>query len=609
MRGRILAGVILVLGVLAPAPPAEATCEGEECGVPSCHPANLRVRPGMPRALYVTCERAVGVKLVSGPAHGTISDLRREWSTIRFTVTAAADAPRHDEIVLEVAGEWKTIQQSFPIEVKPLSENEPPTCYGAEVSKRSAGDGPVEVYMNPWCGDPDGDELTATGTGPGVHLHTPVEIASNHTLSSWWYRTATHAGSETTLLRATDVLGASSEVELHVTVGPGVDRLAACGVNNVNTDEGTYVIHARPGAVRRFGISCGDPDGDPFVMTPSVAPSRGAFTPVLGMTGTDGFSWQQYDTTYVPADDSMEPDEFAVTATGTHGSQQARMRIVPRALPENGGGWCNWGGMYTFENVPTESVVECIDEEGDELSIEVLEAPRHGIAGPPVVTPWLYGHTRITIPYVPQPGFAGYDCLKVRVTDGNGLEQTMLLEVDVQRLVEAPLPVPELPLTPPPLPLPDLPLRPIAPPGAPAPPAAAIDAMVRTYAEQALDAPSVRKLPSTGDAHVWAPATLSKAELLRDGVEPALVVICPRGCRLRSRAELFSGSRARARASRRRSAHQLAPGAAHLLWTTVARDQRRALRRASRAHAAFTLALRPNEAAPRSLERRIPFGR
>lgn len=609
MRGWSLGAMVLLLGFLAAPPaPAAAACEEGECGVPQCWSPEQRVRPGMPRKLYFSCARAVGVKVLSGPAHGTISDVSQEWGLVRFTIRADEDAPRFDEVVFEIAGEWESIEQRIPIEVKPLAENAPPQCFGAEGTKRSDGKGPVDVYLNPWCYDPDGDEFTATGSGPGVHLDAPMAIASNHTLSYWNYRTAIHTGTEVAQLHATDILDAKSEpVDLKVTVGPDIDRLVACGVNYAAAAywDGIFEIRSRPGVPRRFGIHCGDPDGDPFVAAPSEPPSRGVFAPVLTYSTLDpNYSAQQFDATYAPAGPTMEPDEFAMSATGTRGGTQMRMRIVPRALPENGGGWCGWGGVWTLENTPGTGTVECEDEEGDALSAEMVEPPQHGTAGPMVSAPGLYGTTRIEIPYVPAPGFVGYDCMKIEVTDGHGFEQTILVEVQVQKLVEAPLPSPpDLPL---PIPLPG-PLP--GGPGSPPMPRATVDALVRTYAQQVLDTPAVKRLPNTGNAHVWAPARLSKAELLRDGVEPAMVVVCPRGCRLHSRAELFSGSRARARRSRQDTAHDLSAGLAHLLWMTVGQDQRPELRKARRARATFRLGLRPHAARPRSVRRAIPVER
>ena len=48
------------------------------------------------------------------------------------------------------------------------------------------------------------------------------------------------------------------------------------------------------------------------------------------------------------------------------------MAIVPRELPANGGGGCGWGSAGTQTNVPGELHFNCDDEEGDPLSARVI---------------------------------------------------------------------------------------------------------------------------------------------------------------------------------------------------------------------------------------------
>jgi hypothetical protein len=612
MRGRFVAVVTLLLGsvgLLAPAP-APAACTDDQCGVPECWSTPLRVRPDMPRTLRVSCSRVVSAKLVSGPAHGTISDVSSNWGMLAFTIRANADAPRDDEVVFEVAGEWETIEQRFPIEVKPLAENLPPTCYGAEAKQRSDGKGPVDVYLWPYCYDPDGDEFSARGDGPGVHVEERVEFGANETLSSWRYRTAIHVGTEIARLWTTDVLGARSEdAELKMTVGPDVDRLPECYPQpGTWSYSGLPTIATRPGVTRRFGIVCTDWDADPFVTAITAPPKRGALATVPVGPGHEpsGYTQQSLEATYVPVGDSMEPDEFTLTAAGSRGTAEQRVSIVPRALPENGYGGCSYGGIWTSTGVAATAQLDCHDEEGDELSVEIVDAPRHGTLGPVLTVPAPMGSVRHTVEYLPEPGFKGYDCFKVAIFDAHGFRSEMLIEVNVG---ETPIFLPPLPYPDPLPPLP-FPLPPAFPPsGRPGPPPRAVEAMVKGYVKQALDTPTVRRLPSTGDAQVWAPARLSKRELLRDGVEPAMVVLCPSGCRLRSDTELFTGSRTRARKSRRQTAQVLGPGQGHLLLLTVTEDQRTPLSRAPRARADVRLGLRPPGRKPRTVKRAIAFGR
>ena len=90
----------------------------------------------------------------------------------------------------------------------------------------------MDVFLHPWCRDDDGDEFILRGGGPGVHGESPMSVPAGGGVSNWWYRTATHAGTEQTTIFATDVLGArSADATLEVTVGPGVDRLPECRPN------------------------------------------------------------------------------------------------------------------------------------------------------------------------------------------------------------------------------------------------------------------------------------------------------------------------------------------------------------------------------------------
>ena len=85
---------------------------------------------------------------------------------------------------------------------------------------------------------------------------------------------------------------------------------------------------------------------------------------------------------------------------------------------------------------PAEGKFTCSDAEGDPLTAELIQAPRHGTAVPPTVTPARYGEMDIHVPYVPNPGYEGYDCVKVRISDGYGsvMELSMDIEVSSHRI-------------------------------------------------------------------------------------------------------------------------------------------------------------------------------
>ena len=132
------------------------------------------------------------------------------------------------------------------------------------------------------------------------------------------------------------------------------------------------------------------------------------------------------------------------------------------------------------------------------------------------MTPWKYGWNNIDIPYVPEPGYEGYDCVKVRVTDGHGAEMDVVVDIWVappRPGLDGPGPyLPPLPPLPPMLP----PLP--APPSLPQPPLNRQN--VRALAQQALGTSSVKRVRRQDGAEVWARSNLSKAELLPAGAHP-----------------------------------------------------------------------------------------
>jgi hypothetical protein len=472
--------IAIAIGLSFPASSSAADCEGASCGVPDCWEPSVRLRPDLTRAVLVSCRGATSARLIKAPGHSDVTNVTADWYGLRFEGRPHEGAPRFDEAVFELTGHGGSVELKVRIEVVPTSENSPPICWGDRVSQRSDGTGPVSLYMHPYCHDPDGDDFVMEGGPPGVHSSSPKKVPAGSSESNWPYMTATFAGDETATLWATDVLGArSQDAELRVTVGPDVDRLPYCRPSSYSAGE-VIAVHTRPGKIRRFGLICTDADADLFASVLSGPPARGALglletDPQYGYWGVERWS----DATYVPLDDSMEPDPFSVTAIGTRGAGPAgRMAMVPRALPRNGGGGCGW---WTPTDVispgPGLLRIGCSDDEGDDFSVEILTKPQHGTIAPAAITPELYGYSAITIPYVPDLGYEGYDCVEVRVTDGNGLVFKMSFDIWVKPPVKLPdLPLPELPDPPeppelpdPPDPQPELPLSP-DPPADPDPP-------------------------------------------------------------------------------------------------------------------------------------------
>ena len=452
-----IVAISIMLALALPSGSSAASCVGTSCGVPICYEPTVRLRPDLTRTVTVQCRNATAAKLVTPPAHSDVSNVRVDYSGLRFDARPHDGAPRHDEAVFELKGHDGTIELRVKIVVVPRSENSAPICWGDSVSKRTDGSGPVHLFLHPYCHDPDGDDFVMEGGPPGVHPESPKRVAAGDSVSNWNYTTKTFSGEETTTVWATDVLGArSADAQLKVTVGP-LDRPPECTPNGYSWAE-VLAVNMRPGKVRRFGLVCTDPDADPFVSRLTDLPQRGALAtvegpPQYGFWGVERFT----DATYVPLKDDLEPDPFSYGATGVRGDgPPRRMAMVPRKLPYNSGGGCGWSPANVVSPGPGLLWAHCNDNEGDDPIVEVITQPRHGTLGPTVVTTGLYGWNDITIPYVPELGYEGYDCVEIKVSDGHGTTFKMTIDI----WVKAPVDLPDLPEVPD---LPELPDPPVEP--------------------------------------------------------------------------------------------------------------------------------------------------
>jgi hypothetical protein len=313
----------------------------------------------------------------------------------------------------------------------------------------------------------------------------------------------------------------------------------------------------------------------------------------------------------LPGDAGMRTDPFTVTARSADGDgPPGRMAIVPRALPDNGGGGCGWSPGAIIKNLPGRLQAWCDDNEGDPFSAKVVTGPEHGVVTDPVVAPARYGNDEITIPYVPEPGYTGYDCITVKISDGHGLEFVLRFDIWVTD------PPPELPGLPPGPDLPDLPPLPDVPLPVPFPPlppgnvptAPPGGGSSRALAQSALRTTAVKRLRSARGTEVWASAKLPRRDLLRHGRAAGLFVVCRSACQIRSDS-VFAAGLPSFRATRRKLAAAKTAGQPHIVELTLSRAERAALRRARKPRATFTLNVRPAGGKARALKRSIPISR
>jgi hypothetical protein len=586
---------VIALGAGPSASVASAdTCGETSCGVPKCWYNQVRLRPDMTRRVRLSCYGVTAAKLAAPPAHVDITNLETpDTYSVTFDARPRPGAPRTDEATFDLTGHEGSAQERVAIEIIPREENNPPICDADQVKQRSDGTGPVDVYPYVYCYDRDGDEFTVEGGGPGSHGQAPKSIAAGDTNSMWHYRTATFSGTETTTVWAVDSLGARSQDEpLEVTVGPGVDRLPDCTASSWGMLGPTGVAH-RPGLPRRFGIICRDADGDPFEISQTAFPERGALALFDVQPAPSGYrEYERWiDVAYAPAHTTTEEDTFEFKAAGDRGERTAHFRMVPRPPPENSGAGCGgWGGEIRV-STPGTLRLSCSDDEGDVITAEVVTPPKHGTVGPPLTTPGKFGWDDITFPYVPDPGYEGYDCVEVVVSDGYGTEMKITIDIWVR---PNPPPVPAIDLPP----LPSIPTIQLPPVGGPS---------ARAVAQQVLGTGSVKRVLNEEGGEVWARTKVSRKELARTGHAPGLVVICTNRCQVRGSAELANGTK-ELRTSRRKSVARLMTRQPHQLGLSLGTAERKSLKRARKPQARFNVAIKTQGAKASSLKRTIAVG-
>jgi hypothetical protein len=546
-------------------------------GKPDCWNPEIFGRPGLERSYAMFCQRTDAVELARAPAHGRLTGLAWDGLDATFRYTPDDDAPRMDGFALTVTGPNGTVTQEVSVFNVPLEENSAPICEPVQQALRTDGSAPAVLEMHIYCWDWDHDSMVLEGDGPGEHLDAPKRIVGGHNSIEvpWWrYRTATRDGDEAATFWATDDLGARSpETAMSFKVGPGVDRPTECGGGY----PGAYPIFTRPGATRRFGLHCRDADFDPFVTTVGTPPRHGTLAtfdldpPRVFLDGI--VRW--VDAVYVPDDDAGLRDPFTVVSTSPgRAPAESAFEMVPEVGTTHGGG-CGWSSGVTYAGVPTVLELHCSDGEGDPLEATIVREPDHGEATPPALTPGRYGSNDIRIAYVPDPGWTGLDCVKVRITDGAGYDTVVLVDIYVREPPLPDVPLPDLPL--PDVPLPDVPLpeqplldvplpeqpRPDVPspdpapsvsPSPPAPPTQGPSGIPVTaplpaggepsvgqspalapadQARSALRAPDVVLLRRAGGARIYADRR-SRRRGVRAG-RPALAITCDLPCRLTAR--------------------------------------------------------------------------
>ena len=259
--------------------------------------------------------------------------------------------------------------------------------------------------------DPDGDPVTASlQTGP---VSGTAVVNPDGTFS--YTPNPDFNGTDTFDVLLDDGTGNTSTVTVNVTVTP-VDDIAD---DDLQTPEDTAVTaNVLSGAGTVGGT--GGPGTDSFEGTPSVT----AVT--QGTNGTVTFA-ANGNVTYTPNPGFNGPDSFTYTVTSGGLTETATVNVTVDPVNDDPAGTAPPNA--TLEDTPVNGTITMTDPDGDVPTATLLTPPTNGTV---LVNP------DGTYTYTPDPDYDGPDSFTVTVDDGNGGTSTVMVDITVVPVNDAP---------------------------------------------------------------------------------------------------------------------------------------------------------------------------
>ncbi len=382
----------------------------DENAPPQCHSESLKTVEGRETSAILHCSDADGDALTytwSEPEHGTVEQRVGPGSlralvykpdagfsgTDRFTFTGndGRAEPVPTTVLVEVA-------ELKPPECSPRPRRKLRTgkTLTFEVSCASAFE---PVYPKVQAGPANG---TVTAVNPyGYFRYEPK---------------AGFAGVDTITFRAENAKGHTDFVQ-EIEVGPEVNTVPSCSPDwNVTTRQAPVTLQ----------LSCYDEDGDGITLSIVGGPEHGDLGPLTDRS-----------VEYTPDPGFVGEDEFTFRGNDGRGnSATVTQKIRVLSVEENSPPQCQGFGTQTE---PGQSVSfslyghHCYDSDGDDLTIEIVDAPDHGDLVPPE-SPSPYGQYK----YTPADGFRGTDTFTFRASDGRSTSPTRTVSIQVGSTVSTP---------------------------------------------------------------------------------------------------------------------------------------------------------------------------
>jgi VCBS repeat-containing protein len=337
--------------------------------------------------------------LDAGPANGIVT-LNFDGS---YTYVPNPDFNGADSFTYTVS-DGKGGFDTGTVEIDVASVNDLPETAGAQVAAEE--DRSVDGQLA--ATDADGDALAYALADGGAPAHGSVTL--NLDGSFTYTPDPDYSGADSFTYTVSDGKGGYAT---------GTVALAVAGVN----DGPAAVTNAAAGSEDAAIVGtlvATDADGDEltFAVAPDGAPANG--TIVIDANG---------NYTYTPAANFFGTDTFSYTVSdGQGGTTTAAVTVTVAGVndapsPESATLQAGEDGTITGAFAPT-------DVDGDTLTYAVAEGPANGT---------LTLQPDGTFTYTPAPDFAGTDTFTYTVTDGNGDPVTVVQQIDVANVNDAPV--------------------------------------------------------------------------------------------------------------------------------------------------------------------------
>jgi len=321
------------------------------------------------------------------PAHGTA--VVNPDGTYTYTPDADYHGPDSFTIGISDGNGGTTI---VTVNITVTAVNDLPT--GTGETRTTNEDTPVSGAVT--GNDIDGDLLTFTKATDPAHGTVVVNPDGTYTYTP----DADYHGPDSFTIGISDGNGGTTIVTVNITVTAVNDPPTGAG-DTKTTNEDTPVSSAVTGS---------DVDGDALTFTKATDPAHG--TAVVNPDGTY---------IYTPDADYHGPDSFTIDISDGNGGI-ATVTVNITVNPVNDAPTGTGDAKTTNEDTPVNGAVSGNDVDGDALTFTKATDPAHGTA---VVNP------DGTYTYTPDTDYNGPDSFTISISDGNGGNITVTVNITV----------------------------------------------------------------------------------------------------------------------------------------------------------------------------------